>query len=165
MKIFIFSGSGIGAGKTKAAKTMTQDVWSFANAIRQDLTYKYPAYNWYNKTQEYKDHTIVEEYSKRNATVRQVMLEEGQRACNGDPAYWAKRMVEYLKGRYFIADGVSILGIDDCRKMCELETIRAAFPGQVTHFHIDNPWATVEPEFENEQLAQVADYVLSWEKK
>lgn len=161
MKFFLISGDGIGAGETRLSKLIAHDTWSFANAMRQELTYRYPNYNWYNKTQEYKDRVIVEEWPT-TATVRQVMLEYGQSRCKDDPGYWAHKMVDYLKGRYFIADGVSIIGIDDCRKICEREIIMNAFPGKVTHFHIENDRAIKEPEFENEKLKEVANYIVRW---
>lgn len=163
MKIILFSGDGQGAGKTTASKILCQDTISFASAIRQELTYKYPAYNWYNKTQSYKDTTIIKEWPVK-ATMRQVLYEYGQVPCKQNPSYWAEKVVDYLKNRHFIADGVSILGIDDCRKMCEKETMLKAFPGKIYHIHVDNPDAVREPEFENEQLRATADYIIRWKK-
>jgi hypothetical protein len=166
VKIFLFSGSGNGSGKSSAAKLMTQDVWSLANGIRDDLTSRYPRYNWHNKSQVYKDTTIIEEYEIGNKSMRQVMIEYGQLRCKNNPTYWADLLVSYLKNRHFIADGTSIIGVDDIRKVCELETIRAAFPNSTTHFHLTTPIgiAKVEPEFENEQLALLADYRMTWSK-
>ena len=166
MRIFLFSGSGNGSGKSTAARKMTQDVWSLANSIRDSLTARYPLYNWYNKSQHYKDNTIIEEYEIGNKSMRQVMIEYGQLRCKDNPTYWADMLVGYLKNRHFIADGTSIIGVDDIRKLCELDTIKNAFPGQVTHYHLTTPIgiAKVEPEFENEELAKVADYHLTWNK-
>lgn len=166
MRIFLFSGTGNGSGKSTAARKLTQDVWSFANAIRDDLTYRYPRYNFYNKSSEYKNSTIIEEYENGTKTMRQVMVEYGQLRCKDNPTYWAEVMVSYLKNRHFIADGTSIIGVDDLRKLCELETLKNAFPTQITHFHIDSPdgYATLEPEFENEELAKVAEYRIRWNK-
>jgi hypothetical protein len=98
--------------------------------------------------------------------MRQVMVEYGQLRCKNNPTYWADLLVSYLKNRHFIADGVSIIGVDDIRKVCELETIRAAFPNSVTHFHLNTSEGSVkmEPEFENEQLARLADYRMTWSK-
>lgn len=163
MKIYLFSGDGIAAGKTHAAKRMTQEVWSFASAMRQELTQKYPAYNWYNKSQAYKDTVIIEEWPTK-ATMRQVLLEYGQIPCKQDPAFWAKKMVDYLKHSEYIMSGINIIGIDDCRKVCEREAIYSAYPKDTVHFHVENPNAMYEPEFENEQLKALADYVIRWRK-
>lgn len=166
MKIFLFSGSGNGSGKSTAAKKLTQSVWSLANGIRDDLTNRYPTYNWFNKSQEYKDTTIIEEYEIGNKTMRQVMIEYGQMRCKNNPTYWADMLVGYLKNRHFIADGVGTIGVDDIRKICELDTIKNAFPGQVTHFHVDTPIgiAKAEPEFENDELLKRAEYVIRWNR-
>lgn len=164
MKLYLFSGSGIGAGKSTTAKRLTQEVWSLASGMREDLTRRYPTYNWYNKSQEYKDTTIIEEYGDGRRTMRDVLIEYGQSRCKNDPAYWAKELVTYLKRRRDMYDGITVFGVDDLRKMCELETIKEAFPGIVVHFHIDTARAKAEAEFENDQLAKVADYVLRWEK-
>ena len=165
MKIFLFSGSGNGSGKSTAAKKLTQDVWSLANAIRDELTYKYPAYNWFNKSSAYKNTTNIEEYGNGKMTMREVMVEYGQQPCKTNPTFWADKLVSYLSNRHFIADGVGVIGVDDIRKVCELETIRRAFPNQVTHFHISSASALHEPEFQNDELETMADYVLRWEKR
>lgn len=164
MKIFLFSGSGNGSGKSTCAKKLTQDVWSLANAIRDELTYKYPNYNFYNKSQEYKNTTIIEEYGNGRMTMREVMVAHGQLPCKTNPTFWADKLVSYLQARHFIADGVGIIGVDDIRKLCELEAVKRAFPTQVTHFHLLTPTAVTEPEFQNDELAKVADYVINWSK-
>lgn len=169
MKIFLFSGSGFGSGKSTACRKLTQDTWSIANAIRDELTYKYPNYNFYNKSQEYKANTIIQEWGEGRSSVRDVMIAYGEAPCKTNPTYWADKLVSYLKNRHFIADGTSIIGVDDVRKLCEVSTIREAFPtpGQVTHFHVISPngVGTPEPQFENDKLAAIADYTLNWINK
>ena len=165
MKIFLFSGSGNGSGKSSAARLLTQDVWSLANAIRSDMQKRYPGYNWFNKSSDYKNATIIPEYGNGKKTMRQVMVEVGQQPCLTNPTYWVDKLIDQLRGLNNIA-GNGTVGIDDIRKVCELKAIRSAFPGAVTHFHVDNltGTATIEPEFENEQLALLADYRLTWGK-
>tara|TARA_R110000868_G_scaffold375983_3_gene640693 strand:- start:2210 stop:2704 length:495 start_codon:yes stop_codon:yes gene_type:complete len=164
MKIILFSGTGNNSGKSTAAKLLTQDVWSLAGAIRQELTQKYPAYNWYNKNPDYKEKTIIEEWKDGKYNMRKVLVEYGQIPCKTNPTYWADKLVSYLTNRHFIADGVGIIGVDDVRKLCEVETVRAAFPHTTTHIHLLSDQANLEPEFENEELAKIADYKLIWEK-
>lgn len=157
MVIFAISGSGIGAGKTTLAKKFGHPVWSLAGGLRYELSRIYPNYDWENRTQEYKDKTIVKEAGKK--TVRQVLIEHGQHVCATNPEHYVSILTERLKG------GLSpqpIVAIDDVRKVLEIEFLRSKFPNknEFTHLHIQWAGAIHEPEFENEQLAKIADYVI-----
>jgi hypothetical protein len=133
-------------------------VRSLAWALRNELMQVYPNYDWHNKTQDYKDNTVVAEAGGR--TVRDVMIQYGQDRCLEDPLYWAKRLIENIK-----ANPAPVIAVDDLRKGVELSYFKGAFPGQVTHEHLVTPTAIPEPEFENELLRKYADYHLSWARK
>lgn len=156
MRIVAISGDGIGAGKTYLAKSIGGLAMSLAGQLRLDLKEMYPKYDWNNTTQAYKDHTLVPECD--NKTVRQVMVEYGQGKCAEDPGYWAKRLVARIDG--WANAGVESITIDDVRKLIEVETLKAAFPGKVLHIHVVNIEARYEPQYQNESLKVVADYVV-----
>ena len=90
-KILAISGDGIGAGKTTLANRLAPGkVRSLAAAMRTELEALYPAYDWFNKTQEYKANTLVKEFD--NKTVRQVLIEYGQTRCDKDSLYWVRKL-------------------------------------------------------------------------
>lgn len=163
MKIVLISGDGAGAGKTYASRLFGQATWTLADGIRGELQQRYPGYNWYNRTQEYKNSVIVPEWRDGYATVRQVLLEYGQEKCAVDPRYWVDRLIAKLKSHEELVQGVSTIAIDDIRKLCELEQFRLNFK-DVVHIHIENPEATHEPEFDASSLKRVADYVVKWKR-
>lgn len=160
--IVVVSGSGRGAGKSTLATRLANGsrTWSIAGALRDELTRMYPGYAWFDKRQEYKDNTRVAEYKDGRSSVRDVLVEWGQAKCVGNPTYWIDRLIDRLKGETQLATGTTVYAIDDLRKACEIERLRAAFPGRVLHFHIDFDGAIPEPEFENDALRVVADYVI-----
>jgi len=167
MKLIVFSGSGRGAGKSSAAKKFANLTMSIAETMRKDLQERYPNYDWYNKKQDYKDTTIITEYRTGDRTLRDVMIEYGQERCQITPTYWIDRTIARLvKVQSSMGVDTLIMAIDDCRKMCEIEALRKAFPNLI-HVHLDTPaeYAILEPEFENEQLAAIADYRMTWSKK
>lgn len=157
MVIFAISGSGIGAGKTTLAKKLANPVWSLAGGLRQELSMLYPNYNWENRTQDYKDNTRVKE--RENKTVRQVMVEHGQLKCETNPLYWVERLCDRIDP-LGAPLAPKVIAIDDIRKLSEINYIKQKYPGQVVHFHVDFEGAIYEPEFENEKLAEIADYIL-----
>ncbi len=156
--IVAISGSGRGSGKTTLAEKVSDEVWSIAGLLRKDLKVRYPEYDWYNKSQKYKDSTIVSETGK---TVRQMLFEEGQKHSSADPAYWVRMLIGSLKERMRIADGPKNVAIDDVRKVEELDAIKDAFPN-VLHVHVTSPGAIAEPEFDNDALNDRADYAVYW---
>jgi len=174
MKLFVVSGDGIGAGKSTFCKRMCDETWSLAGALRQDLRRNFPAYDWFNKDQAYKN-TDFREVEKletllglniaRRMTIRDVLILYGQVKCSNDPVYWVRELCSVLIPRVQLADGVDIIGIDDLRKVCELEYFKATFPRDLVHFHIISSQAIEEPEFENQKLKQLADYTLAWNPK
>jgi hypothetical protein len=155
MVIFAISASGIGAGKTTLAKKLGNPVWSLAGGLRQELSLLYPKYNWENRDQSYKDTTIVKECGKR--TIREVMVMHGQMRCESNPLYWVERLCDRLKDSPALG---SVVAIDDVRKVNEIQHIKFRFPGQVVHLHVDYDLATKEPEFQNEELKAMADYII-----
>jgi hypothetical protein len=161
-KIFAISGSGSGAGKTHASRVLAQDTWTIADGMRRTLQERFPYYNWFNREQAYKNETIIREYGRGKHTMRQVLLEYGQEMCAGDPEYWIRLLGDSLERSSKIADGIGVIGIDDVRKVCEVNHLKARFPN-VTHLHLNTAHAVHEPEFEARSLLDMADYVLTWE--
>lgn len=178
-KILGISGSGIGAGKSSFAKKMAGEVWSLAGALRKELTKKFPGYKWYDKSQEYKNMRFTEtifdpfllsalEKTKTHEggkTVRDVMIAYGQMKCANDPKYWPRILAADLQERLKIMDGVHTVAIDDIRKVLEVEYLREKFAPNFIHFHIDTGSAIGEDYFDNDLLAEMADYTVKWEKK
>ena len=156
MLVYLISGDGAGAGKTTLAKRLVGDyaVYSLAGELRRYLKKQYPNIDWENKTQDYKDKVEV----SPGLTVRQKLIEEGQKYSRDNPIYWAEKLVERL-GREFN----SIIAIDDLRKQQELEYLRFCFPTSY-HFHVAWPGAVAEPIFDNEYLKTVCDYVAVRQK-
>lgn len=158
----MISGDGIGAGKTTLARSLGDQVWSLAGALRDELALLYPNYDWHNRTQAYKEKTIVKEADYRS--VRQVLIEHGQAQCERDPVHYVRQIVDKLKGVSRIASGTSRVAVDDLRKVIELEYFREHLPN-VVHYHIVNPDAIPEKHFQNEELKLRADYLIQWSKK
>ncbi len=161
VKIFAISGDGIGAGKSTLAKKLGQEIWSLAGALRDELNREYPGYDWYNKSQEYKANTIIKECQKK--VMRTVMIERGQLRCDEDQLYWVRQLADKLEYVQKMATGLKCVAIDDVRKLSEIGYLKERFPGQVIHFHMITESAIPEPQFENEQLCEVADYTVRFE--
>lgn len=162
LRIFAISGSGNGAGKSTMAKKTADEVLSLAHALRQDLSQVYPTYDWFNKSQAYKDYTLVPEAAepgKDLPTVRDVLIKHGQDCCKDDPVYWVRKLCDNLD-KY--PTKLSVVAIDDIRKLVEIEYLKNRFPGNITHFHIKTPRSVYEPQFQNDELEAVADYVVNW---
>lgn len=162
MKLFLVSGSGYGAGKTYLAHKLCRNVWSLAGGMRDELAQMYPGYNWYNLTQEYKATTVIREWGDGRQTMRQVLLEHGQRACERNPKYWAEQLRDRVKRTedMLALQGISVVAVDDIRKTCELDVLRSAF--DCVHFHVKWEGAGVEPAiFQNDELERLADYVVT----
>lgn len=157
MRIILVSGDGAGAGKTVAANKFSTEVWSLASQIRAEVSKLYPAYDWWNRSQMYKNTTPVPEWSA-SATVRDVLFEYGQQKCDNDPEYWVRILANGVKQRALIYDAITNIAIDDVRKMCELHYLKSRFP--CIHVHVENPLAVIEPTFDAPQLKEAADYVI-----
>lgn len=129
--------------------------------LRDELARLYPDYDWHNRTQSYKENTIVKEADYRS--VRQVLIEHGQTQCEKDPVHYVRPLVEKLKGVSRLASGTSRVAVDDLRKIVELDYFREHLPN-VVHYHIVNPDAAPEPHFQNAELKARADYLIEWKK-
>lgn len=90
------------------------------------------------------------------------MIRYGQMMTAEDPTYWVDKLVDHLKQADRIADMRPSIAIDDVRKVCELDAIRTAFPGKVIHVHILGKGAIEEKMYDNQELHDIADYVLEW---
>lgn len=154
MVVYLISGSGSGAGKTTLAERLVgESVYSIAGALRHDLKRLHPQYDWFNKSQDYKDNTLVPEY--KNCTIRDVLLNHGQASSSSNATYWVDKLI----GRLQYEVGKSVIAVDDVRKIVELEQFKVAFP-HCYHFHVDYPDAKQEPHFDNDVLKLKADYVV-----
>lgn len=162
MKIIAISGDGMGAGKTFLAKKLGFQEFnlSLADCIRHDLSWYYPNYDWYNKTQAYKDHTIVVEAGK---TVRNMMLSYGAEKRAENPDYWINSLIYKINDLYDESKlhdiEQPIFTVDDVRYLNEIEKLRSAFGSAVTHIHVTSSKAKPEP-FDNEALRDIADYII-----
>lgn len=164
MKIYLVSGDGFGSGKSTLARKLGDEVWSIAGALREDLSRQYPNYKWFSKDQEYKDGTRVREYGDGRKTVRGVLVEYGQQKASIDPVIWVRALADRLTESTKILTGAKIYVVDDVRKVCEIDHLRARFHGLVTHFHVVSDTGTPEPEFQNEELKNRADYLVQWKR-
>ena len=163
MIIYLISGDGSESGKTTLAEKLVgkSRVWSIASGLRSELQRKYPQYNWYSKDQAVKDHLVIKEYGDGRKTMRQVMVEYGQAACQENPCYWVEKLAESLDiARHMPTQGA--LAIDDVRKVCELSLLKEMFP-QAVHMHVVNPDAKREPQYDNIDLKHLANYVVDWD--
>lgn len=154
-KIFAISGDGNGAGKSTAAKKLVGsfNIISLASIMRSELLDKYPEYDWFNKDQAYKEGTVVPEEGGK--TVRQVLIDYGQSACENDPWYWVRALAFRFK------DIEGTYAIDDLRKIVEIDFLRGFFgPEDVVHIHIEYAGAKFEPLYDNAKLKARADYVI-----
>jgi hypothetical protein len=161
MKLILISGDGHGAGKTFLARKLAanQDqMFSIANVIRGKLRKQYPAYDWYNKDPKFKTKTIVKETGLSVHTMLDALGRDTKRKF---PLFWAKEIVEviaYARSSVGLELGI----IDDVRFLDEYQFIRSSLADcEIVHFHIVNPKALPEPQYENEQLKKLADYLLS----
>ena len=161
VKIFAISGDGIGAGKTTLAKKIGEQQWSLAGALRAELSRLYPNYDWENKSQDYKANTKIIECGK--ASMRHVMIRHGQMRCEEDPLYFVRKLADKIESLEKMATGVKTIAIDDLRKVIEIEHLKTRFPGQVVHFHLITSTAVPEPQFQNNELCEVADYTIKFE--
>ncbi len=154
-KIFAISGDGNGAGKSTAAKKLVgaTNIISLASIMRSELREKYPQSDWFNKDQAYKEGTVVPEEGGK--TVRQVLIDYGQSACENDPWYWVRALC------FTYQDEIGFFAIDDLRKLVEIDFLRGFFgPDNVVHIHIEYAGAKFEPLYDNAKLKARADYVI-----
>lgn len=168
MTIYLISGNGQGAGKTTLANRLVGPAatYAIADVMRKELAKLYSDYDWFNRVQDYKDNTRVTEYLPlsrstpfKTFSLRQVMQDYGEEKCKGDSTFWAKKLV----ARLVTEPGLSVIAIDDVRKVGELETLKQAFPNTY-HFHVKFPGAVAEPQYDGDALEAMADYVVSRNK-
>ena len=176
MQIIGVSGDGIGAGKTTFCRRFTCEVWSLAGALRGELKKICPEYDWFNRTQAYKETRfkhkgrIIDKLQVQDGdigdmpTVRDALIIYGQWQCRDDNNYWVRQLSTRLADRMNIADGVKIIGIDDVRKVNEVNYLREVYKNRFTHIHMNTIGAIHEAVFDNEELAKLADYTVSWDK-
>lgn len=160
MKLILISGDGIGAGKTTLAKSLAgetalgrssgMEVVSLAGAIREDLKKEFPQYDWFNRTQAYKD-TVMPE---TGSTIRQKMVDYGQGLCEINPTHWVDRLFRQLELK--VSTGVFI--VDDLRKLIELDRFRQL--ADVCHIHISFSGSIPEPQYDAVGLRKRADYIV-----
>lgn len=163
--IYLISGNGRGAGKTTLARKLVGDsdsgmMYSHAGAMRTELYALHPELrdSWYSTDQVVKDEPRPALGGK---SIRDVMIEYGEGKCREHGSgYWARLLADQLTGC-----GWPIIAVDDVRKMVELEILRGALGSSViTHLHVMSRHAIPEPQYENDGLAQVADYLVRWDK-
>ncbi len=165
MKVIMISGDGQGAGRTFLALKMTDNksqIFSIANLIRAELQKKFPEYDWYNREPEYKLKTMVRNTRK---TVLQHLDEHGRGAKQKDPLIWARNMVDVL---IYARDHEKhdTVVIDDLRFVDEYEYIKKTLHSEhIVHFHVCYDKAKPEPNYENERLRQIADYLVTRQKQ
>ena len=158
MRIVFISGDGHGAGKTYLAQKFTNgshQIFSIANTIRFEISKKYINYDWYNKSPHYKEHTIVKE---TNLSIRDMLDQFGRQKKQEKKLYWAIALANSL---VFAKenDKQDIVVIDDLRFVDEMKYIKDRFHDDTScHFHVVNPYAKPEPNYENEKLKKLADY-------
>lgn len=160
MRIIAISGDGTGAGKTFFASKVCppETRLSMAAYLRADLSRIYPGYDWYNKTQAYKDITLVHETGK---TVREMLLTYGASKRLLDQNYWINYLLDdlcMLQNNSINRDSI-VVTIDDIRFINEIERLRSMFPSSVTHVHVISSKAKPEP-FDNAHLRDMADYIV-----
>jgi len=160
LKVIAISGSGIGAGKSTLASQVGDEVWSLAGALRSELIAMYPTYPWMSKKQSDKESIRITERDNKN--MRTVMIEHGQLRCKEDPDYWAKILGARFNGLKSIASGTRTIAIDDIRKVNEVLLLRQSMGPHFIHIHVIGPNSIPEKEFQNDELAELADYKMTW---
>lgn len=154
MRLFVVSADESGLGKTTLASSLVgeHNVLSLAGYVRKELQDKYPGYEWYNKSQNYKDRTVVLEHPKY-FTVRECLVEHGEARHLTDSLKWVRKAVDYLQNLERMPNTSSV-AIDDLRFPEELSALREAFPDLV-HFHI-----VEEGNVQASPFDDVADYLV-----
>lgn len=151
--IYLISGEGIRAGKTTLAKRLTPHVYSLAEGIRQALALEYPDYPWFSRKQADKDLIVTE----TGFTVREMMVAHGQNKCADDKAYWARELAKELREHACFGQHVAI---DDVRKVVERDYFKRLYGNLALHIHVQWAGAIYEPQYDNKELAETADYIV-----
>ncbi|MFZ9521292.1 MAG: hypothetical protein ACO3A4_12525 [Silvanigrellaceae bacterium] len=165
MKLILISGDGQGAGRTFLANKMTDNksqIFSIVNIIRRQLEQKYPSYDWYNKSPEYKLNTMVGNTRK---TIMQHLDELGRGLKKNDPLIWARQMVEILE---YARDNEKhdTVVLDDIRFVDEYLFIKEKLHKEnILHFHVCWDKSKPEPNYENDKLKLLADYLMTRQSK
>lgn len=158
MHLILISGSGIGAGKSTLAHSLAPTTFSLADEVRRELSQEYPleAEKFWNRTQAGKLLLVAD----TDRTVRDLLIERGQTRRVGDPGYWATKLydtlVEYERQSYVH----TVVAVDDIRFLNEIEILRDVEGAAVVHLHIAHLGAVAEPQYENDKLERIADYVI-----
>ena len=151
-RIFLVSADGNGAGKTTRAKQLSPVVLSFADAVRRECQtlYSESKVDWFDKTQEGKLQLVMP-----GKTVRDCLIEHGQKACEDDQFHWAKAMVLAI-----LSSHARIVAVDDLRKLTELNYLTDIFGPLITHEHIIFDDAVLEPQYNNNELRACATRLI-----
>lgn len=163
MHVYIISGDGNGAGKSTLASRLvgSTGVVSLARALRHEVERQYPGYEWFSKCQTYKNGTRIKEAG--GLTVREVLIAWGEGKCKENPLHYVEKLVHHLQQLDRTFFGPKSIAVDDVRKLIELEYLKHYYP-TATHLHLKNPTAGREPQYQNDELASCADYVITWRK-
>lgn len=160
--IILVSGSGIGAGKSTLARKLVGAgaglVVSLGDGIREELSIDYPEIDWYNKSQSHKDTPV----QGTDMTVRDHLIQRGQERCVTSPTHWVDHLFWRLTTSPIFTNTSTIV-VDDLRKVVELKEFRRRTStwNNCLHFHIEYPSAIYEPQYDGEQLRELADYVVT----
>ncbi len=153
MMVYLISGSGQGSGKTTLARKLVAEsaIFSIAGPMRRELKALYPGYDWFNKSQEYKENTPVTEYG--GLPLRQVLIRYGEEQRKKDFRVWPRKLVAEM----LVAPALSVAAIDDVRYLAELVLLKEAFPSAV-HFHV-HYYDAVKEACDTSELSEIADYI------
>lgn len=157
MKLILVSANGYGAGKSTFASMLAGVRLSLAKAIRSELQSEYPDVDWHSQDPVYKNSHLVSD----GLSVRQMLINRGQERCVQDPEYWCKQLVKYLENP---GELMMNIVVDDLRKMIELKFFRSWAEKnnvQLEHFHIINPAAFPEPQYDADLLELEAKYLIT----
>lgn len=160
-RVLIISADGLGAGKTTLAARLGGAKFSFADSIRHEMREVMPDVNWFDKSQAGKLAVVRGTGGK---TVRDLLIQVGQERRAENPNYWVEKTAYLIQK--FLADWdsrhVPPVVVDDLRFLNELAYFRDIFGDDLTHIHVSSPGATPEPQYQNVELAAVADYTVTW---
>jgi hypothetical protein len=154
-RLILISGAGYGSGKSSYARRLLTFVHkgvsvSLAGGIRAELSAQYPHYNWWAQDQEGKQ-VLVKETSM---TIREMLIKHGQTQC----------LVKRVALTALFNDNKTVV-IDDVRKLVELDFFKSKceeLQVPILHHHVVGPKAVAEPQYNNEELKALAEYVVTW---
>lgn len=157
-ELILLSG-GQGAGKTHFAHLFKVaglvERIAFADAIRHHCNSMYPGLPWFARDQATKSAPYAE---LGGASVRDVLIREGERKVRENLHYWADRLGDAVA--VLFKAGAQVVIVDDLRKLSEYGRINAwarDHGWHVTHVHMDGG----EGDYDCSALRERADYVMA----